>query len=230
MGHRLRTFACILLPVLPALLLPACQDGHITALGYSTQPNFDPNIKTVHVNIFENRTFHRGLEFELQTALTRDIEQMTPYKVVGAGCKADTELTGVITGYNKNVLNRTQQNEIREAETVLTVEITWTDLRSGEVLSSPTRGANPPIMPTIQPAIGATPAAAQPIPPVETLPSPTPVGPPPPPQPKPVIVQSRAQVIPELGVSNLAARKVNADRLAVQIVSMMEAPWGVPCR
>ena len=41
------------------------------------------------------------------------------------------------------------------------------------------------------------------------------------------IVQSRAEVIPELGVGNAAARKSNVDRLAVQIVSMMEEPWSL---
>ena len=46
----------------------------------------------------------------------------------------------------------------------------------------------------------------------------------PPPRP-PVLVQSIGGFIPELGESLTTAQKRNVDRLAVQIVSMMEKPW-----
>src|SRR5437868_379311 len=125
MLHRTRRFAMLVPITLSLFFLPACQDGHLNVLGYTTRPNYDTSIKTVRVNIFENRTFYRGLEFELQEALVREIETLTPYKVVGVGCNADTEISGTIITYNKNILNRTQQNEIREAERVLTVDIVW---------------------------------------------------------------------------------------------------------
>jgi hypothetical protein len=38
-------------------------------------------------------------------------------------------------------------------------------------------------------------------------------------------VQSLAGFIPELGESLATAEKKNVDRLAIQIVSMMEIPW-----
>jgi hypothetical protein len=40
-----------------------------------------------------------------------------------------------------------------------------------------------------------------------------------------VVVTSIANFIPELGESITTAQKRNVDRLAVQIVSMMEKPW-----
>src|SRR5438105_3097422 len=176
MLHRKRRIAILVSAMLSLLFLPACQDGHLNVLGYTTRPNYDTSIKTVRLNIFENRTFYRGLEFELQEALVRDIEKITPYKVVGIGCNADTEISGTIVTYNKNILNRTQQNETREAETVLTVELVWKDLRTGELLSSPARGmTNPPVIPPIMPGIGM-PSAATVLPP-EVLPPAMPVGP-----------------------------------------------------
>src|SRR5947208_344009 len=79
-------------------LLPACtSDGkNFCVLGYTTQPNYDTSIHTVHVPIFKNDTLRRGLEFELTRAVVREIEAKTPYKVVSDCNHADTELTGTI--------------------------------------------------------------------------------------------------------------------------------------
>lgn len=185
------------------LTLPSCQwDGHFTipVVNYTTRPNYDCNIRTVRVPIFENLTVWRGLEFELTRAVVREIEQRTPYKVVSAEDAADTELSGRIINYQKLLVNRTQLNEIREAETLLSVELVWRDLRTGEVLSQPRRDPNLPPLPPPEP------------------------GAPKPPVP-PVLVQSIANFIPELGESITTARQRNVNRLAVQVVSMMEIPW-----
>jgi hypothetical protein len=179
------------------LLLPSCGwDGQLSILGYTTQPNYDTSIHTVRVPIFKNDTLIQGLEFELTRAVVREIEQKSPFKVVSAGCPADTELTGTIVTYNKILINRDQLNEVREAEMVLSVKVAWKDLRSGEYLSRPRPGPGTPA-----PLPGAP------------LPSPE------------VMVQSTGRMIPELGESLATAEKMNVDRLAVQIVSMMEKPW-----
>ena len=211
------------------LLLPACiESRNFTILGYSTQPNYDTSIRTVRVPIFKNLTQRRTLEFDLTKAVVREIELKTPFKVVGANCDADTELTGTIISYNKNILNRNQLNEVREAETTLAVEVVWKDLRTGEILTRPRRGETTPAAPFLaapgllpgqegaalpqQPANAATPQPGAQAPPGT------------PPQP-PVLVQSVADFIPEVGESLATAYQRNVDRLAVQIVSMMEKPW-----
>jgi hypothetical protein len=195
-----RVSACLLAAA--SVLLPSCQPGgNFTILGYTTQPNYNLEIHTVRVPIFKNETFYRGLEFQLTEAVIREIELKTPFKVVTAGCPADTELTGKITGFSKNIVNFTQLNNVREAETTLTVEVTWKDLRPGhigEFLSAPV--PKPPSTEAINP-------------------------PSPPANPPPVLVQSVASYQPELGPSFATAQKQNVDRVAVQIVSMMEKPW-----
>src|SRR5262249_41332066 len=118
-----------------------------TVLGYSTYPNYDTSIRTVRVPIFKNVTFYKGMEFDLTRAVIRTIEAQTPYKVVSGA--ADTELTGTIVVMQKAVINRDQQNEVREAQTTLAVDLLWRDLRpghEGEILSRPRRapGAPPP--------------------------------------------------------------------------------------
>jgi len=54
---------------------------------------------------------------------------------------------------------------------------------------------------------------------------PPPGAPPVPPPPPPVLVQSIGGFIPELGQSLSTAQQQNVDRLAIQIVSMMEKAW-----
>jgi hypothetical protein len=152
------------------------------------------------VPIFQNDSAYRDIEFELTRAVVREIELKTPMKVVGLGQPADTELKGRIVSYGKVILNRNQLNEVREAEMHLTVEIVWTDLRTGDILTKP------------RPKHGAS---SLPLPPEGAAPPPIP----------PVIVTSQASFIPELGESITTATKFATDRLAVQIVSAMETPW-----
>lgn len=238
--HGGSSFAMLLLAggiALMSVSLPACEGTrNFSLLGYSSKPMYNDNIHTVYVPIFKNNTYRdtirRGLEFDLTQAVVREIEAKTPYKVVSDRDCADTELLGTITMLNKSVITINQNNEVRQAETTMSVEVLWRDLRTGEILSGPPRKPDgPPRMtpgvpaPTLQASDGATP-----------VPIPVPDAPPgtllseaeaagPAPNAKPVLVQSIASYIPELGQSTTTALRGNVDRIATQIVSMMEAPW-----
>jgi hypothetical protein len=192
-----------------ALVLPSCEwDGHFTVLGYTTRPNYDTSIHTVYVPIFKNSTMWRGLEFEVTEAVIREIHQKTPYRVVSDCSVADTELTGNIINLTKNRLNITQLNEVREAETVLTVEVVWRNRHTGEILSLPRTPGAPP------PGVLPPPPEGQPVPPLSPIS-----------QAKPTVITATSSFIPEIGSSLATARQDMANRLAVQIVSMMEKPW-----
>ena len=220
----------LLLLAVSALLLPSCNwDGNFTVLGYTTKPQYPDHIRTIYVPIFKNLTMWRGLEFDLTRAVIREIEAKTPYKVVSSPSCADSQLSGTIVSLNKNVINRNQLNEIREAETTLAVEIVWKDLRSGEILSRPRPPATantsiPPIpAPTLTPGMPVPETAEGGIRPPDYVPPGTAIGPAA--VPPPVLVQSIASFIPELGESITTAQQRNVNRLAIQIVSMMESPW-----
>ncbi len=191
----------------PLALLPGCEaGGNFSVLGYTTRPNYRTDICSVRVPLFRNITYRdstrQGLEVDLTQAIVRQIQLKTPYTVKE---DADTELSGTIVALTKNILNRNQQNLPRETETDLAVEVKWVDLRTGENLTKPARG----------------PGALPPPPPPD---APPPPGSSPPPS-QSVAVFSLGQLIPEIGQSNATAYKQNVDRLAVQIVSMMEEPW-----
>lgn len=230
------------------LSLPACVgldwDGHFTVLGYSTQPNYDTRYKTVRVPICKNRTRWTvtpvvGMEMDLTRAIVREIQTKTPYRV--AQDDADTELLCTIVNFQKNLLNFTQFNTVREAETVMTVQLVWRDLRTGEVLTKTARRMGQPIDPeTKQPLLATAdslmPPGSKPIatPGVPTMPDQGPVAaeddenPIDPVTKKkivPVVVKSTAHFRPELGESITTAMQRNIDRMAVQIVSALETGW-----
>jgi hypothetical protein len=191
-----------LLVLAAACVLPSCaSDGNLNIFGYSTRPNYDPSIRTVRVPIFKNETIRdttrEGMEYQLTRAVIREVQLKTPFEVRNDGCPADTELLGKIVQFNKQILNRNQLNEVREAEMTLGVELLWTDLRSGEVLSQMRVPLPYPLTEEDVPVTPATPA----------------------------LVQSVSSFIPELGESITTARQRNINRLAVQIVSMMEMKW-----
>src|SRR5262249_25843302 len=126
------------------------------------------------------------------------------WKVVSDASCADTELTGKIVSRTKAVTVINNLGEIRQAETNMTVEVIWRDLRpgkNGEGLSQP-----PPITKTDPmpepPRPGGPPAVA-----------------------KPVIIQTMATFIPEVGQSLTTAEQEEINRLARSIVAMMEKPW-----
>jgi hypothetical protein len=226
------------------LLTPACTswDGHFEICGYTTRPNYDTNIHTIYLPIFENKTYYRGLEFLLDQALQRQIGWKTPYRITSNKAVADTELTGSIISITKNVALISPSNGTRVQEQVLIVALTWKDLRTGEVLSRrqrrpgepvpldlPPPGANilpgvtmisPPTFPTPltqdipgqQPPPGGSPA-------VDPRPPETPPGGP------PLNITTSVTFVPELGESTASATLKNIEKMAIQIINMMQIPW-----
>jgi hypothetical protein len=207
-------------------------DGHFSLFGYTTRPNYDEQIKTVRVTIFKNQTYIRGLEYQLTQAVVRELQWKTPFRIVSDGCAADTELVGNIVSRNKNPVLMDPFNQVRDVEQTIGVEVVWRDLRPGhvgEILSRPLTQPvpPPPVLPPLPGNIDPT-KLPQVAPPLETPGLP----PPPPPTPgvvfvpvPPVLVQGLGTAIPELGRSTGAADSEAINRIAVQIVSMMERPW-----
>jgi hypothetical protein len=200
--------------IAPLLLAAGCGwDGHFTLLGYNTKPNYDTGVKTVYVPIFQNKAFqttpYRMLEGDLTRAVVREIEQKTPYKVVSDPERADTELLGTLISIQKTIVNQNQQNLIREGEIIITVDLVWRDLRDGRILSNRGRD-NPDADPANLPVFDPTNP-----PPVAVIDQ----------APRPVRVVAVGRLVPELGESNTTAVQMAVNRMAVQIVSMMEKAW-----
>jgi hypothetical protein len=199
-----------------------CRSGY-KFLGYDVGAGalYDPNIRTVYVPLFNNRAFqttpYRGFEIDVTQAVIREIGKTTSFRVTSDCEKADTELLGNVVSIQKQLLNRNQQNQVREAEISVAVDVVWRDLRDGTILSNPKP----------RPAPGTRPAPRLP----DDQPIPFDPNLPPPPDlrdlenPAPVRIVATGRMLPELGETNASAATSIQNKLAVQIVSMMERKW-----
>jgi len=117
-----------------SLLLALLSLLPLTGCGYQHEELYREDVATVAVNIFENRTFYREIEFELAEALIKDIELRTPYKVVSEG-RADTLMEGRIVSVQQKQLSRSTEGGLPEQmEVIVTVDFTWKQLNTGRIL------------------------------------------------------------------------------------------------
>lgn len=93
---------------------------------------FRPDLRTVHVPVFESDSFRRNLGERLTEAVVKEIESRTPYKVVGS-TDSDSILSGRIVAERKRAVAENYNDDVRDIETDLTVEVRWIS-RRGEML------------------------------------------------------------------------------------------------
>ena len=105
----------------------------ISGCGYMIGTTHDQQIRTVEVPMFESTSFRRGLDLQLTEAVQKQIQQRTPFRVVNDG--GDTRLTGRIIDLRKSVLGETRNDDPRELQVNLALEVVWEDLRAGKVLA-----------------------------------------------------------------------------------------------
>ncbi len=79
-----------------------------------------------------NDTFRHELGPLLTEGIQKEIELRTPYKVVGSP-QADSTLTCRLTSEAKRTVTETITDEVRAAEFIVTIELSWTD-RQGNLL------------------------------------------------------------------------------------------------
>jgi len=102
--------------------------------GYHWNSLYREDIQTVAVPIFTTTDFRRGVEFRLTEAVIKQLELHAPYKVVPKE-RADTILEGQVTSVKVGTLSRDFFTNLpREQEVLITVDLTWKDLRTGKIL------------------------------------------------------------------------------------------------
>ena len=117
--------------VLPAILVTGCASD--PTRGYAFRPSFDTAIRTVTVPVFENPTFHHGVEVDLTDAIIKEIQQRTPWVVVTSG--AESTLRGVIADVQMRPLTTSRRTGlIEDVAVAITVNFEWRDARTGDYL------------------------------------------------------------------------------------------------
>jgi hypothetical protein len=92
-----------------------------------------PNVSSVHVQMFENDTFRRGLGPWLTEAVAKEIQLRTPYRLADSRT-ADSFLRAQWVADRKTILIENANDEGRDLGYTGQVEVTWTD-RNGNPLT-----------------------------------------------------------------------------------------------
>lgn len=103
--------------------------------GYSNESLFPEDVRSVCLEMFDNQTFRRGVEYELSDALAKRIEVDTPYKIVSNSDRADTVISGQIVSIRELRLSTDRElGTVLEKEVVLRAEVNWKNLKTGQLM------------------------------------------------------------------------------------------------
>lgn len=103
----------------------------LTGCHYAPGDAFDPEVRTIAIATFENRTFLREVEQDLARALVIEVQKRTPYRI-STPSAADTILQGTVVAVDRNQLSRRSDGGLpQELELTIAVDFEWRDLRDG---------------------------------------------------------------------------------------------------
>jgi hypothetical protein len=109
--------------------------GCVDMSGYSNESLFPEEVSSVYVEMFDNRSFRRGIEYDLTDALAKRIEAETPYKIISSRDRADTIISGQILSARELWLSRERETgRALEKEVELVAVVNWENLKTGELL------------------------------------------------------------------------------------------------
>lgn len=102
---------------------------------YHSTTLYRPDVHTVAVPIFANRSFYQGVEFRLTKAIINTLEAQSPYKVAPKE-RADTILEGEITNVRLQTISNNVTSAVSQEQMYsIVVRFTWRDLRDGKILA-----------------------------------------------------------------------------------------------
>ncbi|MGE3314471.1 MAG: LPS assembly lipoprotein LptE, partial [Planctomycetaceae bacterium] len=101
--------------------------------GYNIGAPFQAEIQSIYVPIFTSTSYRRNLEYQLTEAVHKEIQKQSHFRLVKEP-QADTRLTGHIIDVRKERLGENGYDDPRELQMQFSVEVTWEDLRTGQIL------------------------------------------------------------------------------------------------
>lgn len=122
-------------PVVGVFLFNVLIFGLFGCNGYTNESLYPQGVSTVCIEMFDNESFQRGVEYELTDALAKRIEAQTPYKIVSDKNRADSVINGKITLVATSVLTAERQTgRAMEKEVGITAVVNWKNLKTGQLL------------------------------------------------------------------------------------------------
>ena len=103
--------------------------------GYSFASSYDQRVRSISISVFENETFHPGIEADLGAALVRLVQRDTPWRVVNPST-AQTVLEGTITDVQiRRVTQDTDGGITQQVALRLRADFQWRSVVTGRVLA-----------------------------------------------------------------------------------------------
>ena len=93
-----------------------------------TRTLYRNDVRTIHVPIIKSDSFRPELGVMLTESVQKEIERRTPFKLANIET-ADSVMTCRLTSDSKRVVSETNLDEPRLIQSVMTVEVSWTDRR-----------------------------------------------------------------------------------------------------
>jgi hypothetical protein len=118
----------------PYLLVVAFSAGGCAGYRVGQQALYRPDVRTVHVPIFESNSYRRNLGEQLSEAVAKEIELKTPYRVVTAD-RADSVLRGRILSETKRAIAEDKYDIPRLIEAEMVCQVDWIGPQ-GELLTN----------------------------------------------------------------------------------------------
>jgi len=117
------------------LCLVLSAGGCGASTGYSNASLFPNDVNNVYLEMFDNRSFRRGIEFTLSDALAKRVEVDTPYKIVSSRDRADSVMSGQIVAAGESILTIERDfGRALEKEVALTAVVNWKNLKDGRLM------------------------------------------------------------------------------------------------
>ena len=117
-------------PVLAVIALAGCGIS-----GYTNKSLFPEDVGSVYIEMFDNRTFRRGIEYTVSDALAKRIESDTPYKIVSDRDRTDSVMGGQLVVITESILTLERETgRALEKEVLLTATVNWKNLRTGRMM------------------------------------------------------------------------------------------------
>lgn len=100
-----------------------------------TKNVYRTDVRTINVPVIRSDSYRPELGVMLTEAVQKEIERRTPYKLADNSV-ADSILSIRLTNDSKRVIAETNTDEPRLLETVVSVELNWTDRRGMNLIST----------------------------------------------------------------------------------------------
>jgi hypothetical protein len=96
---------------------------------------FPDDTESIYLEMFDNRSFRRGVEYTFSNALAKRIETETPYKIVSSRDRADSVMSGQLVTIGESVLTLERElGRAMEKEVILTAVVNWKSLKTGRLM------------------------------------------------------------------------------------------------